>query len=55
MLSIDEIKNISFRRASIGGYRPEDVDNFIDQVLITMEQLRKEKSDLVKKMDILVL
>ena len=53
MLSIDEIKNISFRRASIGGYRPEDVDNFIDQVLITMEQLRKEKSDLVKKMDIL--
>ena len=53
MLSIDEIKNVSFRRASIGGYRPEDVDNFIDQVLITIEQLRKEKSDLVKKMDIL--
>ena len=53
MLSIDEIKNISFRKASLGGYKPEDVDAFIDQVLITMEQLRKEKSDLVKKMDIL--
>lgn len=53
MLSIEEIKNISFRKASLGGYRPEDVDNFIDQVLITMEQLRKEKSDLIKKMDIL--
>ncbi len=53
MLSIDEIKNISFRKANFGGYRPEDVDNFIDQVLITMEQLRKEKSDLIKKMDIL--
>ncbi|MBQ4568804.1 MAG: DivIVA domain-containing protein [Ruminococcus sp.] len=53
MLSIDEIKNISFRRASFGGYRPEDVDTFIDQVLVTMEQLRKEKSDLIKKMDIL--
>ncbi len=53
MLSIDEIKNISFRKAGIGGYKPEDVDNFIDQVLITMEQLRKEKSDLIKKMDIL--
>lgn len=53
MLSIEEIKNISFRKAGIGGYRPEDVDAFIDQVLITMEQLRKEKSDLVKKMDIL--
>ncbi len=53
MLSIEEIKNISFRRASFGGYRPEDVDTFIDQVLVTMEQLRKEKSDLIKKMDIL--
>ncbi len=53
MLSIDEIKNVSFRRAKFGGYTPEDVDSFIDQVLITMEQLRKEKSDLVKKMDIL--
>ncbi len=53
MLSIEEIKNVSFRKASIGGYKPEDVDAFIDQVLITMEQLRKEKSDLIKKMDIL--
>ena len=53
MLSVEEIKNISFRKASIGGYKPEDVDAFIDQVLITMEQLRKEKSDLIKKMDIL--
>ncbi|MBQ9742687.1 MAG: DivIVA domain-containing protein [Ruminococcus sp.] len=53
MLSIEEIKNISFRKASLGGYKPEDVDAFIDQVLITMEQMRKEKSDLVKKMDFL--
>lgn len=53
MLSIEEIKNVTFRKSSIGGYKPEDVDTFIDQVLITMEQLRKEKSDLVKKMDIL--
>lgn len=53
MLTIDEIKNVSFRKAGIGGYKPEDVDTFIDQVLITFEQLRKEKSDLIKKMDIL--
>ncbi|MBQ2943827.1 MAG: DivIVA domain-containing protein [Ruminococcus sp.] len=53
MLTIDEIKNVSFRKAGIGGYKPEDVDAFIDQVLITFEQLRKEKSDLIKKMDIL--
>ncbi len=53
MLTIEEIKNVSFRKAGIGGYKPEDVDTFIDQVLITFEQLRKEKSDLIKKMDIL--
>ncbi len=53
MLTIEDVKQVSFRRAGIGGYKPEDVDAFIDQVLITMEQLKKEKSDLVKKMDIL--
>ena len=53
MLTIEDVKQVSFRRASIGGYKPEDVDAFIDQVLITMEQMKKEKSELVKKMDIL--
>lgn len=53
MLTIEDIKQVSFRKAGLGGYKPEDVDAFIDQVLITMEQMRKEKSDLVKKMDIL--
>ena len=53
MLTIEDIKQVSFRKAGIGGYKPEDVDAFIDQVLITMEQMKKEKSDLVKKMDIL--
>lgn len=53
MLTIEDVKQISFRKAGIGGYKPEDVDAFIDQVLITMEQMKKEKSDLVKKMDIL--
>ena len=34
MLTIDEIKNISFRKASrSGGYRAEDVDAFIDEVI----------------------
>lgn len=53
MLTIEDVKQVSFRKAGIGGYKPEDVDAFIDQVLITMEQMKKEKSDLVKKMDIL--
>lgn len=51
MLTIDEIKDISFRRGR--GYKGEDVDAFIDDVIVTFEQIKKEKSDLVRKMDIL--
>ncbi len=52
MLTIDEIKNISFRKATLsGGYRAEDVDAFIDEVIATFEQQRKEKTNLVHKID----
>ncbi|MEE0956857.1 MAG: DivIVA domain-containing protein [Ruminococcus sp.] len=52
MLTIDEIKNISFRKATLsGGYRAEDVDAFIDEVIATFEQMRKEKTNLVHKID----
>ncbi len=51
MLTIDEIKDVSFRRGR--GYRGEDVDAFIDEVIVTFEQMKKEKSDLIRKMDIL--
>lgn len=54
MLTIDEIKNISFRKANRGGgYHPDDVDIFIDDVVATFEQMKREKSDLIRKMDIL--
>lgn len=51
MLTIDEIKDISFRKGR--GYRGEDVDAFIDEVIVSFEQLKREKSDLIRKMDIL--
>ncbi len=52
MLTIDEIRNISFRKATLsGGYRAEDVDAFIDEVIATFEQLKKEKTNLVHKID----
>ncbi len=51
MLTIDEIKEVSFRQGR--GYRGEDVDAFIDEVILTFEQMKKEKSDLIRKMDIL--
>ena len=53
MLTIDEVKNISFRRANLGGYRPEDVEAFIEEVVATLEQNKNDKIDLVKKLDIL--
>lgn len=52
MLTIDEIKNVSFRKATLsGGYRAEDVDSFIDEVIASFEQLKKEKTNLVHKID----
>lgn len=52
MLTIDEIKNVSFRKATLsGGYRAEDVDAFIDEVIASFEQLKKEKTNLVHKID----
>ena len=54
MLTIDEIKNISFRKDTLnGGYRAEDVDSFIDEVIVSFEQLKKEKTNLVHKIDVL--
>lgn len=53
MLTIEEIKNICFRKAGMGGYRPDDVDAFIDDVIATFEQMKAEKADLMRKMDIL--
>lgn len=51
MLTIDEIKNISFRKATLnGGYRAEDVDSFIDEVIVSFEQLKKEKTNLVHRL-----
>ena len=32
MLTIEEIKNIAFRRAGMNGYRADDVDEFIDDI-----------------------
>ena len=53
MLTIDEIREISFRRAGKNGYNAADVDEFIDDVTATVEQLIAEKNDCLRKMEIL--
>ena len=52
MISIEDAKNIQFKN-SVKGYKKEDVDQFIDEVVATLEQNKKEKIELVKKLDIL--
>ncbi len=54
MLTVDQIKNVSFKKASIGGYRCDEVDNFIDDVVETVEGLKKEKAEILGKLEILM-
>lgn len=52
MISIEDAKNVQFKN-SVKGYKKEEVDQFIDDVVATLEQNKKEKIELVKKLDIL--
>ena len=51
MLTLTDIRNITFRKASIGGYRSEEVDNFIDQVIASYELLLRESEQTSKKLE----
>lgn len=45
MLSVNDIINVSFRKAGFSGYRTEDVDHFIDQVKESFDALTKTNLD----------
>ncbi len=49
MISLEDIKNVSFRRAKFGGYKPEDVDNFIDDLQVSYEELLRERDEMIAK------
>src|SRR5690554_467096 len=49
MLTAKEIRDVTFERVKFGGYKTENVDYFIDQVLISFETLQRENSELKKK------
>ncbi|HBN79800.1 MAG TPA: cell division protein DivIVA [Ruminococcaceae bacterium] len=42
MLTLNDIINVSFRKAGFSGYRTEDVDSFIDQVRESFDTLIKK-------------
>ena len=49
MLTVKEINEISFGKAGFSGYKPEDVDNFIDEVVESFQQLQAERDAAVKE------
>ena len=53
MLTPDKIKEKSFQTTGRGSYRAEDVDNFLNEVSASYEQMFKENGDLIKKITLL--
>lgn len=53
MLTPDKIKEKSFQTTGRGSYRAEDVDNFLNEVSASYEQMFKENGDLIKKISLL--
>lgn len=49
MLTVKEINEVSFGKAGFSGYKPEDVDRFIDEVAASFEQLEAERNDALKR------
>ena len=51
MLTVEEIENVSFRRAGLGGYKIEDVDNFVDGVIEKVRQQELTNKELQTRLD----
>jgi len=53
MLTSNDIANRKFERAAIGGYRNDDVDNFLSEVARSFDELEEQNSVLAKKLEVL--
>lgn len=49
MINIDDIKNITFKKAKFGGYRPFEVEMFIDDVNVLCKSMQKENARLTMR------
>lgn len=49
MLTVKEINEVSFGKAGFSGYKPEDVDNFIDEVVESFTQLQAERDNALQQ------
>ena len=46
-LSLEQVRQTRFHLARRNGYEPMDVDNFVDKVEVTLQQLGEQRSDLI--------
>lgn len=51
-MTVQELQDIKFEKAAFG-YRPDDVDSFLEQVIAALREQEKERADLEKKIMIL--
>lgn len=51
-MNVEDIHNVTFDRV-MRGYKPEEVDEYLDKVAAELERLQTEKADIEKKMYIL--
>lgn len=53
MLTVNEIKNKKFEKTAVFGYRIDDVDLFVNEVIKTINELQAEKNDVESKLEVL--
>ena len=53
MLSPEDIQNKEFKKSAIGGYQASEVNEFLDEVLESYQQMIKENCELRDKMNML--
>lgn len=51
MLTLEEIENISFRKSGLGGYKTDDVDNFVDGVIVKVKDLQSANKELESRIE----
>ena len=53
MLTSADVRNKEFAKSTMGGYKPADVDYFLEEVATALDLNQKENADLVKKLEVL--
>lgn len=53
MLTSQDIANKKLDRSTLGGYRTDDVDGFLNQVASTIDQMEEQNNVLTKKLEVL--